>query len=246
MEENIREILIGGQTFSWTEESEGVFRAVLNGHVYRVKTMEDALEDPYLRAYFDLDYDYDCAREEIRRKDPVLKVAVEAVGKLRILKQDPWITTVSFILSQNNNIKRIKGLYDELSRHFGHEVEPGFFSFPSPEELARADEKTLRSLGVGFRAPYLLDAVEKHQILENVEFLPFDEALEQLERIKGIGPKVASCILIFGYGRREGFPMDTWMKQCMALYYPGKDSSYFAPYQALSQQYLFSYMRSKD
>ena len=173
----------------------------------------------------------------------MLKEAVDKVGMLRILKQDHWITTISFILSQNNNIKRITGLYRKLCRNYGHEVEEGYWSFPTPEELSRATEEDLRALGVGFRAPFIIDAVNKHEILYQIDSLDFDSAMEKLQEIKGIGPKVASCILIFSYARREGFPMDTWMKQCMAKYYPEKDKSYFHPYEALSQQYLFSFMR---
>ena len=243
MEENIREILLGGQSFSWTEEEDGYFSAVLNERFYRIKGIEDAVDDSYLHSYFDLDYDYEKAREEIRAKDEVLRTAVDKVGMLRILKQDPWITTISFILSQNNNIKRITGLYRKLSRQYGHEVEEGYWSFPTPEELGKATEEDLRALGVGFRAPFIIDAVRKHEILSEVDSLDFDSAMDKLQEIKGIGPKVASCILIFAYARSEGFPMDTWMKQCMAKYYPGKDKSYFHPYEALSQQYLFSFMR---
>ena len=244
MDENIREILLGGQSFSWKEEADGSYTAVLNERVYRIRDIRDAESDEYLRSYFDLDYDYDKAREEIRAKDQILREAVDKVGKLRILKQDHWITTISFILSQNNNIKRITGLYRKLCENYGHEVEKGYFSFPTPEELSRATEEDLRALGVGFRAPFIMDAVRNHHILDEIDSLDFDDALSRLETIKGIGPKVASCILIFSYARREGFPMDTWMKQCMAKYYSGKDKSYFHPYEALSQQYLFSFMRS--
>ena len=134
MEENIREILLGGQSFSWTEEEDGTFSAVLNERVYRIKGIEDAYSDSYLHSYFDLDYDYEKARQEIRAKDEVLKNAVDKVGMLRILKQDHWITTISFILSQNNNIKRITGLYRKLCRNYGHEVEEGYWSFTTPEE----------------------------------------------------------------------------------------------------------------
>ena len=244
MDENIREILLGGQSFSWKEEADGSFTAVLNERVYRIRDIRDAESDEYLRSYFDLDDDYDKAREEIRAKDQILREAVDKVGKLRILKQDHWITTISFILSQNNNIKRITGLYRKLCENYGHEVEKGYFSFPTPEELSRATEEDLRALGVGFRAPFIMDAVRNHHILDEIDSLDFDDALSRLETLKGIGPKVASCILIFSYARREGFPMDTWMKQCMAKYYSGKDKSYFHPYEALSQQYLFSFMRS--
>ena len=108
-----------------------------------------------------------------------------------------------------------------------------------------ATEEELRALGVGFRAPFILDAIAKCALLDEVDALEFDQAMEKLKEIKGIGDKVASCILIFGYHRTEGFPMDVWMKKVMSEYYPGKDKSYFAPYEALSQQYLFSWIRNK-
>jgi len=240
--ENLREILTGGQSFSWREEADGVFAAALNDRVYRVSKLED-IEDPYLRTYFDLDYDYDKARLEIAKKDDILKSAVEAVGPLRILKQDEWTATISFILSQNNNIKRITGLYNRICERWGHEVEAGFYTFPTPEEMKSATYDELRALGVGFRAPFILDAIEKSYIHEEVKALDFDLALSRLETIKGIGPKVASCILIFGYGRRDGFPIDVWMKRILEKYYKGVDLDYFSPYKALSQQYLFSYAR---
>lgn len=246
MVENLRETLLGGQCFSWTEEEPGLFTAVLNEKVYRIRSLEDARNDEYLRAYFDLDYDYEKAMREISEKDEILKQAVSKIGMLRMLKQDHFIATISFILSQNNNIKRIKGLYDRFSRTFGHEVEPGYFSFPTKDELKGVCADDYRALGCGFRAPFLVDAVDKADMLESVENMDFDTAMEALQTIKGIGPKVASCILIFSYQKREGFPMDVWMKKVMAEYYPGKDSSYFAPYQALSQQYLFSWIRSME
>ena len=147
-------------------------------------------------------------------------------------------------MKENNNIKRITGLYRKLSVNYGKEVQPGYYAFPTPEELSSATEEELRALGVGFRAPFILDAVKNFTVFEDVKKLPFDEAMERLQTIKGIGPKVASCILIFGYGRKEGFPVDVWIKKALSEYYPDKDISYFAPYQALSQQYLFSWIRA--
>lgn len=246
MKENLKEILFGGQTFSWREEEGGTYAAVLNDRVYRIRDIGDAESDPFLHSYFDLDYDYVKAGEEIAAKDDILRKAVESVGLLRILKQDEWTTVVSFILSQNNNIKRITGLYNRLSEKYGHEVEKGWYTFPRPEDFDGVTEEDLRALGVGFRAPFILSAVEKRDIFEEVKTLDFDSAMERLMSVKGIGVKVASCILIFGYSRREGFPIDTWMRKCLDEYYPGKDKSYFHPYEALSQQYLFSYVRGME
>ncbi len=244
MKENLREILTGGQSFSWNEEEEGLFSAVLNDRVYRIRAISDIAGDEYMREYFDLDYDYERAAKEISEKDDVLKEAVKKTGGLRILKQDHFLTLISFILSQNNNIKRIKGLYDRISRAWGREVEKGYYSFPTRAELADAAEEDFRNLGCGFRSPFLADAISKADILEEIEKMDFDSAMARLMRIKGVGEKVASCILIFSYQKREGFPMDVWMKKVMNEYYPGKDKSYFSPYEALSQQYLFSWIRS--
>ena len=108
--DDIREILTGGQSFSWSEE-EDCFTAVSNEKVYRVQSESDFYSDDFLRVYYDFDFDYDRARCEIREKDELLKQAVDNFPKLRILRQDPWITLISFILSQNNNIKRIISKY---------------------------------------------------------------------------------------------------------------------------------------
>ena len=111
------------------------------------------------------------------------------------------------------------------------------------DELKDVSIEDYRDLGCGFRAPFLVDAVSKADMLDEIDAMDFDSAMDALMTIKGIGPKVASCILIFSYQKREGFPMDVWMKKVMSTYYPGKDKSYFAPYEALCQQYLFSWIR---
>ena len=180
MKENLREILTGGQTFSWKEEEDGLFSAVLNEKVYRIRSLEDASSDAYLREYFDLDYDYEKAMREIAAKDEILRAAVESTGLLRILKQDHFIATISFILSQNNNIKRITGLYDRFCRAFGHEVEPGYFSFPTKKELGNVSAEDFRALGCGFRAPFLVDAVSKADMLDDIESMDFDSAMNAL------------------------------------------------------------------
>ena len=101
--ENLREILLGGQAFSWQEEEDGVFSAVLNEKVYKIRSLEDAAKDPFLYDYFDLGYDYEKAMREIKAKDEILSEAVDQIGMLRMLKQDHFIATISFILSQNNS-----------------------------------------------------------------------------------------------------------------------------------------------
>ena len=140
--EELREILTGGQSFSWIDEGD-CFSATLNEKVYRVRSIDDFRADAFLYGYFDLDFDYDGARASIAAKDDVLRRAVDAFPTLRILRQDPWIALISFILSQNNNIKRITGLYHALSKAYGHEVEKGYWSFPTPRELFSDSTGTL-------------------------------------------------------------------------------------------------------
>ena len=239
---DIREILTSGQSFSWSEE-EDCFSAVLNEKVYRVKSEADFYQDDFLKSYYDLDFDYASARSIISQKDELLKKAVDSFPTLRILRQDPWITLISFILSQNNNIKRIKGLYDALCRNYGHEVEKNYYSFPTPDELARTSISELKELKVGFRDRYIMDAIEKADILNGLDALSYSDAEKRLMTITGVGKKVAACILLFGYHKMEAFPIDVWIKKVLSVYYPTKDISYFEPYPALCQQYLFSMAR---
>ena len=240
--QELREILTGGQSFSWKDEGD-CFSAVLNERVYKVTSEEDFLKDPWLRNYYDADFDYSLARETIKAKDGILATAVDAFPSLRILRQDPWIALISFILSQNNNIKRITGLYNALSQAYGHEVEKGYYSFPTPEELSRTSIAELRELRVGFRDSYIMDAIQKADILKDIGSLEYDEAEKRLMSIRGIGKKVASCVLLFGFHRMEAFPVDVWIRKVLEKYYPGKGLEYFEPYPALCQQYLFSYAR---
>ena len=241
--EELREILCGGQSFSWLDEGD-CFAAVLNGRVYRVRSADDFRADSFLYDYFDFDFDYAEARRVIAAKDSVLASAVAAYPQLRILRQDPWIALISFILSQNNNIKRIAGLYHKLCRAYGREVEPGWWAFPTPQELSRATEQELKELKVGFRDKYILDAVDKSYLLDGIGELDYESAKRRLMGIKGIGEKVANCVLLFGCHRMEAFPVDVWIRKVLERYYPGRDLSYFEPYPALCQQYLFSYARN--
>ena len=236
---------MGGQSFSWRDEGS-CFSAVLDGRVWRVRCADDFRKDPFLYDYFDFAFDYDEARRVIAAKDEVLAAAVAAYPQLRILRQDPWTALISFILSQNNNIKRITGIYQRLSEAYGREVEKGYWSFPTAQELSRATQQELRELGTGFRDRYILDAVDKAGILIEIPGLEYEEAEKRLMTITGIGRKVASCVLLFGFHRFEAFPIDVWIRRVLERYYPGKDVSYFGPWPALCQQYLFSYIRHLD
>jgi 3-methyladenine DNA glycosylase/8-oxoguanine DNA glycosylase len=241
----LKEILEGGQAFSWQRE-EDCYSAVLNNRVYRISSLAEAEEDPFLAHYFDLDFDYGKARAVLAAKDECLAEAVALFPTLRLLRQDPFTAYISFIISQNNNIKRIKLIYDRISAAYGREVEKGYFTFPAREELSLATEAEFAALGAGFRARYLVEAVKNADVLSEVEGMSYLSAKARLQTITGIGPKVADCILLFGFHRMDAFPIDVWMKKVLSEYYPSKDLSYFEPYPALAQQYLFSWIRHKS
>lgn len=244
---NLEATLFCGQTFAWKKHGP-LYRAVIQDRFIQFEEAEFPelmANDAFLFHYFDMDWEYTKAESTLCTRDEHLKTCIERYRSIHILNQDPWEVLVGFLLSQNNNIKRIRQLYERLSVQYGRSSEAGFFSLPRPEALERVDETALRSLGLGFRAPYLLDAIQQHRILWTLPALPYEQALSALMQIKGVGPKVAACILLFGYHRMEAFPMDTWMQKVMQDRYPGKDGSYFAPYAGLAQQYLFHAERNQ-
>ncbi len=239
--------LFCGQCFGWKEE-KGLFQSVVHGsHVqFTAETFLSALSgDASLAHYFDMDGEYGKANEHLSLLDPKLDAAVEMFGGLRILNQDPWEVLVSFIMSQNNNIARIRQMYSTLAKTYGTPVGQSWYTFPTARQMQEATEEELRKLGMGFRAPYILDARDKHSLLEKVPSLGFEDALALLMTIRGVGPKVGECILLYGFHRMEAFPMDTWMKKVMLSWYPGKDPTFFAPYAGIAQQYLFHYARTE-
>ncbi|MFA6731316.1 MAG: DNA glycosylase [Sphaerochaeta sp.] len=241
MDINLEQTLFCGQTFAWTKTGS-LYEAVLFGRVIRFEEKDFAsvvAKDPELAAYFDLDWEYGNAQAYLSALDPHLASCIRSYAGLHLLNQDPWEVLISFLLSQNNNIKRIRAMYRALSQRYGSEVEPGQFAFPTPRQLSEATEEDLRSLGMGFRAPYLLDAIRSHALLDEVPHHATQEAAKLLMTIRGVGPKVAACILVFAFHRMDAFPLDTWMLKVMRNRYPGKDATYFAPYAALAQQYLF-------
>ncbi len=244
---NIDATLFCGQSFAWQKMGER-YQAVLAGRPvsFTREELPALLErDDDVCAYFDCSFDYAKAEEELSLLDPYLRACIASYSSLRILRQDPWEVTISFILSQNNNIARIRGLYCRLSESYGTPLGNGFYTFPRPEQLSAVTEEELRSLGTGFRAPYIIDAIKKSRILDEIGALDDGEAQEALMRIDGVGVKVSSCILLFAYHRLRVFPIDVWVKRIMAERYPDTGSGVFAPYEGLAQQYLFHAYRSE-
>ena len=252
---SLEETLFCGQCFRFAREGEkftGIAgnRAITVWKEGSVLYLEDCLEEdlPFWREYFDLARDYG-ALKALFSQDPVLKEACQYAPGIRVLRQEPWEALCSFILSQNNNIKRITGIIDRLCSYFGEPIpgHPGRYAFPSARRLAGLNLEDLAPLRAGFRAKYILDAARKiadHTVnLSEIPGLPLCEARKKLMEIKGVGIKVADCALLYGFSKTDAFPTDTWIKKCMERYYPQGFPPAFFPYQGIAQQFLFHYIR---
>lgn len=214
---------------------------------------EDDLEKIWI-PYLGLDFDINTAREDIlsRSDNPALREAVEYGKGIRILRQDKWETLCSFIISQNNNIPRIRGLIGTISKALGEKIESPdgeVYSFPTAEAVLAAGVESLREMKFGFRAPYIYDAASKvasgELDLEAVASAATTaKAAEMLMTVKGVGPKVAACTLLFGFDRTDAFPVDVWVKRVIEKYFPAPfDAASLGAYAGLAQQYLFYYER---
>lgn len=261
--------LLSGQAFRWEKHSGG-WAGVASGHLFLLSSGPGLLivESPscedaagWARVYFDLDTDYDILCERLRCLDPTVSRAVDYAPGLRLLRQEPWEALLSFILSTNNNIPRIKQLVSRLSLHWGEKRSAGdhcWWVLPSPSVLAGAAECELRECGVGYRAPFVIDAAKKVSSgeidLARLDSLTTAGAREELMGIKGVGRKVADCVLLFGLGRRDAFPVDVWIKRGLEQhYFDGHETkvralhefaaSQFACDAGYAQNYLFYFTR---
>ncbi len=187
--------------------------------------------------------------------DDVLYTAANFSAGIRILRQDKWEALCSFIISQNNNIPRIKGIIENMSKKYGKPFVcyDGVtrYSFPTAQSLYNAGVDEIFALKTGFRAKYIYDAAKKicegQLDLEKVTSMPLDEASKTLEQIKGVGPKVAACTLLFGFRKFDAFPIDVWVKKILSKYYSKGQSKHFSDINAgIAQQYLFYYERCQS
>lgn len=238
-----------GQAFRWEEISGGwqgfykdSFLIITDEdkeeNLFR---FHDVSEEEFLTvwaSYFDLDEDYGKLKKRFS-SDGTLKEACAFAGGIRLLRQDSWEALCSFLISQNNNIPRIKGIIKRMCGLFG--------GFPTAERLASSSLDELAPLRSGFRAKYLLDAARKVSSgevdLEELRKIPVEEARECLKKITGVGPKVAECALLYGLHRLEAFPVDVWIKRVLAEYYPDGFPEEFREVGGIAQQYLFHYIR---
>lgn len=243
-----------GQAFRWECDENGVWRGIArgkyleltqkNGDILFFNTSLQDFENIWIN-YFDLNRNYKKIIEDISDNE-ILKNASSYGSGIRILRQEPWETLCSFIISQNNNIPRIKGIIKRLCENFGDKTEGGY-TFPSAERISKLTIDDLNILKSGFRAKYILDAAQKvykKEIeLDALKDADIDSAREKLMLIKGVGPKVADCTLLFGLGFLNAFPKDVWIKRAITVLFDGEFPESAYDYAGIVQQYIFYYAR---
>lgn len=250
----LRDTLDCGQAFRWSEQ-DGVWSGVALGRALTLSEVDGGILlhgitlDDYREVwhdYFDMGRDYAAVIEAVSDDERLREIAGFA-GGIRILRQDCWEAVCSFIISANNNIPRIKGIISRLCEQFGERLPDGQYTFPSAERLSRLTVEDLAPLRSGFRAKYILDAARKFAAgMVDEQFLrtaPIDEARAMLMQVSGIGPKVADCVLLFGAGRVESFPVDVWIRRAMKVLFDGTLPKCAEPYAGIVQQYIFHYAR---
>ena len=271
----LKDIFDCGQCFRWNTESDGSYTGVFGNNVINVSkkgndiTFKGICDDDIKKvctAYFDLGRDYEKIKLKLSKIDEHMKTATRYGKGIRILNQDLWETIISFIISANNNIPRIKGIIERISKKYGKNIEYNgktYYTFPAVEELSKASVKDLRELGLGFRDVRVYETT--HMILEkkvDLEELKkekdFSKVRDTLLTLSGVGPKVADCILLFSSLKRwEAFPIDVWVRRVMnELYIKNSDETKvskkqiekiaeekFGSLAGIAQQYLFYWKR---
>lgn len=206
------------------------------------------ISEQELSDFFDFGLNYD-EINAILSQDKTMESAIEYAGGIRILRQPAWEVLCSFILSQNNNIKRITGIIERLCENFGEDIGGGHYSFPSAEKIAALTVDDLAPIRSGFRAKYVIDAAKKvasgEVNIDHIFSLDTDTAREILMKIHGVGPKVADCVLLFGFHKLDAFPKDVWIKKALSEFYPDGVPHYIMEHGGIAQQYLFHYIRTK-
>lgn len=249
------DILDCGQCFRWDKLDEGLWRGIVAGKCRTIRQEGQTLTfynvsvgefDSVWYGYFDFARDY----TEVKRvlsQDAAMRRAIEFTPGMRVLRQEPWEALCSFILSQNNNIKRIRGLVLRLCESFGEPCDGGF-AFPPPERLASLSVEDLSPVRCGFRAGYILDAAKRVSSgeidLPSLYSMELAQASGELQKIRGVGPKVAACALLYGLGHADSLPVDVWIDRAMNTFYPNGIPEEISGVAGLGQQFLFHYIRN--
>ncbi len=264
-----------GQCFRWNKQKDGSYTGIFKENVLNVQKKDNIITfkgicngdiTKIVEDYFDLNRDYEKIKKELSKIDENVKTSIEYGKGIRILNQDLWEMIISYIISANNNIPRIKGIIERLAKTYGKEIDwngQKFYTFPTAEELKDVTVEDYRKLGTGFRDVRLYETV--HMILDkkvNLEEMQQNsntvEVREQLLTLSGVGPKVADCILLFSTLKRfEVFPIDVWVRRVMnELYIKNEDETKvnkkqieklaqekFGNLAGIAQQYLFYWKR---
>ena len=260
--------LTSGQTFRW-KEHHGWFYGFIGSSVLKVRQEEDrllyessdlTLNPNRIRHYFALDLNLSEILSSID-VDMQIHHAVARHRGLRVLRQDAWETLASFICASFNNIKRIEGMVERLCQTYGEPVAlNGFrgFSFPRPEAVAGVPERKFRSLGLGYRAPYLKETArlvaDGKLSIDQLQRVDYEATKRALLGCDGVGDKVADCVALFGFEKYEAFPIEVWMERAMRYYFRHRKMTrkglhdyarrHFGPYAGYAQQYLYHYVRN--
>ncbi len=270
---NPKHIFECGQAFRWDREEDGSYTTVAYGRVLNVKkegkdiilygTNRKDFEDIWYD-YFDLGTDYGKIKAELI-EDPVLKQAIEHGYGIRILNQEPFETIISFIISANNQIGRIKKSVEIIAREYGELIGElngkEYYRFPTSEELSKVDVKELREISkIGFRDERVVESskmiYEGEINIEEIFSMDKVEGQEELMKLPGVGPKVSDCALLFAFKKGDAFPVDVWVKRIMEHFYLKEETpvskigkagdDYFGKLAGYAQQYLFYYAREQD
>jgi len=264
----LAEQLDGGQSFRWRATPDGDWVGVFGRTVAMLRSGEAGLEwrglkgavgtEPALLAYLDAEGAQARLSADLPwRSDPVLRAAREVFPGLRILRQDPHETLIGFLCSSNKRILQIRVMVASLAEKLGEPLGAGFHALPTWSALAAADDAALKSCALGYRAAFLRGTAQRlltrPRWAEEFAALDTPALLAELQSLPGVGPKVAACVALFGFGRLESFPVDTWVVQALADAYglrgwkPAQleqfGRAHFGPAAGLAQQYLFSAAR---
>ncbi len=270
----LKHIFECGQCFRWNEQEDGNYIGVIKQGVLRVSKQNNQIKfegilngdiKQIVNKYFDLDRNYTQIKDTLSKIDIYLKNSIEYGNGIRILNQDLWETIISFIISANNNIPRIKGIIERISKKYGKEIEWNgvkYYTFPEPKDLKSASISDFRELGLGFRDKRIYETT--HIILDkkvDLEKMHEEDTLkvrEELLSLSGVGPKVADCILLFSTLKRfDVFPIDVWVRRVMNELYIKKEDenkvskneimklaeNKFGTLEGIAQQYLFYWKR---
>ena len=267
---SLKQIADSGQSFRWKEQSDGSFIVTaMNETIHLIEKNSDLIinginEDSFKHKwyhYFDLDRNYKKVIKTLKGRDQYLDEAIKYGKGIRILNQDLWEIIITFIISSNNNIPRIKNSIEMLSQKYGTFIKTingeDYYSFPKASILSQAKIEDLRACGLGYRDKYILKTsqmVAEGEIdLKHLKAMSTNEAKKELKKLVGVGNKVADCILLFACEHPSAFPVDTWVKKVLAEYYDFHEKkqekvvvfvkNHFGEFAGIAQQYLFYYIR---